>query len=617
MSEDPDSWNYQAPVTPPTQVTPSGTIIVPPPPPSVTSGSQDPDSPNYNVPVTPPTQTPYAPPYIPPPPPPPPPPPTGGSPDPDSWNYGVPVAPPTQTTPGGTIITPPPPAPPTGGTGLEGGSPDAQNDYGGDTPTWVVTTPDGETVEFDEYMDAVDYVEDLQPPTQNTPPPIIDLNTNTPGFFIDAPGMEGYVSGLGIPTTQSGITTQGWIDAQISAVSTEIHQFGRDLEASAREDKLSGNNLAAGAQASAAVAVGVASALFDDATWLLNAYENTVPNVVEEFADNPLFATGYVGGNVALALYGGSQLYEGLKGKSLKGVKDWFDDPDRFIDVNPQQVSEAKGIKFGGEYDDRFKEVATEWPEGSPELAVKQQMGVDRTAYSMVDPDSDYVALMTPLDLDTPFIRYPTYVPPNPTIAAALAGLGVTGIANSLLIHNQQFIDSASPLTQPPTIEAVLRTAPQQIPVVIPGSDVKPVVIPDSTPIQEPISTPDTAVIQDPVSTPVQTTPTIQEPVIDQPVIETPITDTPVIPAIDVPAIPDEPAPPEEPGKLPRLKGESVLTKREEVRRRAAETKPMFTVRLHYGRKTVSRGVEARTFHEALAKVLKGSPSEVEVRRLR
>lgn len=499
---------------------------------------------------------------------------------------------------------------------------------GGDVK-WRVVAANGEVKEFTDYMDAVAYASDNWMPVGE-----VNLSVNAPAPFVDAPGMEGYVASLNLPTTQSGINQQGWVDARIEDVSGAIRNYGIDLENRAKVLKVGGYDAWAGVYASGAVGVGVASALFDASTWMANPFPREQHSVLTDFKDNPMFATGVVGGNVAIALYGLGSTYKYLKAKGKwltpaaggtaqdtinplgsKTAIVFGDDAAR-----PAYLS-GEGMNVPGNYEALpFEGVDNpiEWPIGSPEYNTAKLMRGDSRAFAMVEydvvtqTDDIYRAAASPyMTLDAPI--YYAYVGGRAVAVEApvLAGLGSVSATTGLLGRNQAVIDAMSSKVGVPSITAVLNKT-TLLPVQLPESVARAIVRTDA--IQVPIAS--TESIQIPEVIPVETAVTdtiteqITEPIIDpviEPVIE-PVDETP--PGIkDIP----DPEPPEE-TPLPPVTG-----KGKESKRRGSEEKegriPTFTVRMRYGRKSMTRLVEAGSFREALVKVLRGSPSEVEVRR--
>lgn len=460
------------------------------------------------------------------------------------------------------------------------------------------TTHQDEIASQDEMV-VIDVPESIIP--MNQPP---EVPVNEQPIFVDAPGMESYVENLSIPVTGSGVGQQGWVDRQISFFSGALDDYGKDLEAAARREKLAGNDVAAGAEASAAVAVGVGKALFDIPTWMLNPYDDKTTRAIEEFKDNPLFVTGYVGGNVAVALYGAAELYEAVRGTKVADIKAWLREPDAFIDINPQIKSPAKLIDPNKVYNENFTEAATTYPVGSDEYNTAMLTRGDPTAYSMVEWDESLeVAAMTPLDLDAPIFTYPlTRI--NPYVAATVVTLGSANLAKTLLSENRRVI---SQLQDRLVTRNIQRDIVNSAPKTLDEAKIALDTVVRQEPIQQPIQTPVQAPIQQPIQTP------IMEPM--ETPVEVPI-EIPILEPIVTPEETPEEVPVEEEKPSLRLpKPGKQGERRRDERRREVSSSPAFTVSLRYGKRTVTRSVEARTFREALAKTLKGSPAEVEVRR--
>ena len=490
-------------------------------------------------------------------------------------------------------------------------------------------TVDGVT--YDTYMDAEAAIANASKPVVTRQ----DLITNPPDYFVDAPGMEDYVKSLGIPTTQSGIRQQGWVDANIDAASASLHRLGRFEEQAAMDTKLAGDNLGAGLRASAAIALGASSALFDAGSWMLNPYPTDAVNMITEFEKNPLFDTGYVGGNVALILYGAGELYSAAGRRMPKVIKTWAQEPDPFIDVAhefagkvgkntiPEGVYDNaefanKRLTGFGELDENMNPVVTEYNVGSPEYNTNLLMGRQGIAYAMVQLDEPLVTLSRNLSTAarTPYymLDYPVYsyrgAKAGLSVASLMSALGAASAAKSLLADNQRVITELAPILRTPSITSTL-TLPTQYSIQVPSLDT----ISLTSQIQDPLTiTGQVPILDTPTITETITTPiTITE--------QTPIQVQDPIGEFEFPPPPPPPGPPkptvEPPPDKPKillLKG-GKLTKRETERQRRELRGGDYVVRLRYGRRTVTRVVDAKSFREALSKVLSGHPSEVEVRR--
>jgi len=252
---------------------------------------------------------------------------------------------------------------------------------------WTVVI-NGETKVFDTYMaaEAAVAAANTQPQTRTTVPAAV----STQPVFVDAPGMEEYVAELNIPTTGSGVKTPGFVDAKIAETSMIIHQFGSDLGASAAKAKLAGQDVAAGAMASAAIAVGVSSAVFDAYTWLLNVSPTSGVDAFN-FKDDPLFKTGYIGGSLALAALAVTDLASAINRKYdvVEAYKAWRDKPTMRI-MSTEEFLQSGYIGTSGPYG---VDVPITYPVGSKEYNLAMKMRGSPVAYAMVDLDTPRVFL--------------------------------------------------------------------------------------------------------------------------------------------------------------------------------------------------------------------------------
>ncbi len=372
------------------------------------------------------------------------------------------------------------------------------------TYQYLVTPPGGDTVVFTTQDAARRYIESLaepyiktsqatltQPKTTEPKGSFIPPESRTGrDFFVDAPGMEGYAASVtaGLPTPRTPDDIQpGAVDRFLEGVSYEVSEsISRQADA-AREAKLGGDNLRGAGLFALSGASGAVLAGYDAATSLLRPqllknvetgakqlivegarffqmspaqYIRTYAEAAQEHA---LSGTTYTVTSLGIATLGAADLAAAVKGKlTPKTFKPWNPADDAYIAVN---------------------DVATTWPEGSPEYTSSMLQGRGGVAYAMVELDDTLLSLDTPepmLELDAPLIRYPGS-------KTSMRPLDLLAIAN-LAAEERISLDSAKGELAELNIEPDIITNVIALPIVkpdtIPVEEEKAEEIAESTPIQ-------------------------------------------------------------------------------------------------------------------------------------
>ena len=311
-------------------------------------------------------------------------------------------------------------------------------------------------------------------------------------YFVDAPGMESYVASLNIPNTKSGYRSQGVVDAKIDEVATSIKQFGYALEKGAASTKLRGDNIFAGAQASAAIALGSASLAFDATLGLLNVNPKQAADSVYDFAEHPLFTTGYVAAEGGLIALGLSDVANYSASKLPKSTKEWLRSDSGFIDVAHESMRTPKLPKPPNIDSNYWASKPVELYPTAYEGVVPETLWIGDKLYFQTGADlyeasdaiTDIYRTSTASSLksvrDSMFFRmnYPSarrIATPLLTQDVAISLLGVANLSKGIFRDNQRIADAVKAevtLSQKAISETVItrESVPETIPILDPIS---------------------------------------------------------------------------------------------------------------------------------------------------